>query len=279
MSESLLFPVAPSSTGPSVGDLLRAWRQRRRRSQLDLALEAGISQRHLSFLESGRSSPSREMVLKLAQHLAVPFREQNRLLVAAGFAPVHGERSLDDPALHVAIGAVRQILKGYEPHPAIAVDRYWTMVFANAAIEPFLAGVDPELLQPPVNALRLSLHPKGLAARILNFREWRDHILARLAEQVEVSADPKLIDLIDELKAYPDPSAGRDAGETDTSVFGGVAVPLKLASEAGPLDFLTTTTVFGTALDVTLSELAIEAFFPANDFTAEAFRRLLEGRL
>ncbi|MFB9176477.1 helix-turn-helix transcriptional regulator [Roseibium salinum] len=262
---------------PPVGELLREWRQRRRRSQLDLALDADISQRHLSFLESGRSRPSREMVLRLAEQLAVPLREQNRLLVAAGFAPVHRERSLSDPALEAARAAVEQILKGHEPHPALAVDRHWTMVFANRAVQPLLVGIAPELLQPPVNALRLSLHPKGLAPRILNFREWRNHILVRLSHQVEISADPALQQLMDELKSYPVPASGPAGHHADTDAYGGIAVPLRLSSELGPLEFLSTTTVFGTALDITLSELAIEAFYPANSETAEAIRSLVAG--
>jgi len=277
MTETTPRSVAVTGAPRPVGELLRAWRLRRRRSQLDLALDAEISQRHLSFLESGRSRPSREMVLLLADRLGVPLRERNLLLAAAGFAPVFSERSLEDPALEQARAAVRQILTGYEPHPALAIDGHWTMLFANRAVAPLMEGIDPELLQPPVNALRLSLHPKGLAPRILNFREWRDHILARLAHQVEVSADPVLIRLMDELKAYPVPPGAQSAPGSGRDAYGGVAVPLRLSSELGPLEFLSTTTVFGTAQDITLSELAIEAFFPANAGTAEAVRRLAES--
>jgi len=274
MSESLVSSASASGGAPSVGELLRAWRQRRRRSQLDLALDAEISQRHLSFLESGRSQPSRDVILRLADRLAVPFREQNLLLTSAGFAPVHRERSLDDPALDAAKAAVQLILKGYEPHPALAIDRHWTLVFANSAAQALMSGIAAELLAPPVNALRLSLHPKGLAPRILNFSEWRGHVLARLSGQVEISGDPVLVELAEELRAYPAPPGREQGGSAVTAAYGGVAVPLKLASDAGILQFLSTTTVFGTALDVTLSELAIEAFFPANAETAEAIRHL-----
>lgn len=267
------LPAAAGGT-PQFGAMLRDWRRRRRRSQLDLALDAEISQRHLSFLESGRSRPSREMILRLADHLGVPFREQNLLLTSAGFAPVHGERPLDDPALDAAKAAVQLILTGYEPHPALAIDRHWTLVFANSAAQALMSGIDAELLTPPVNALRLSLHPRGLAPRIVNFSEWRGHVLARLSEQIEISGDPVLVELAEELRAYPVPPGHEDGGAAVAVAHGGVAVPLKLAGEDGPLEFLSTTTVFGTALDITLSELAIEAFFPANAETAEAIRRL-----
>lgn len=270
--------TAPGASGPSqFGPMLREWRRRRRRSQLELALDAEISQRHLSFLEAGRSKPSRGMILRLADHLAIPFREQNLLLTAAGFAPVHGERSLEDPALDAAKAAVQLILKGYEPHPALAIDRHWTLVFANDAAQALMSGIAADLLQPPVNALRLSLHPKGLAPRILNFSEWRGHVLARLSEQVELSGDPVLVALAEELRAYPAPHGTEDRGAVMSSSYGGVAVPLKLSSDAGAMEFLSTTTVFGTALDVTLSELAIEAFLPANAETAAIVRNLAEA--
>ena len=187
----------------SVGDLLREWRQRRRLSQLDLACNAEISTRHLSFLETGRSQPSREMVLHLAVQLEVPLREQNVLLLAAGYAPVFPERPLADPALQTARKAVDLVLTGHEPYPALAIDRHWTLVASNRAIPPLLAGADPALLQPPVNVLRLSLHPAGLAPRIANLPEWRSHLLARLNHQIDVSADPVLMKLMNELRGYP----------------------------------------------------------------------------
>src|SRR5215475_2745961 len=182
-----------------VGNLLRKWRERRRLSQLDLACEAEISTRHLSFLETGRSLPSREMVLRLAEYLDVPLRERNALLVAAGYAPAFPERPLDDPALQSARKAVDLVLAGHEPYPAIAIDRHWTLIASNNAVQPILAGVDPSLLCPPVNALRLSLHPAGLSSRIANLSQWRSHMLSRLRRQIEVDADRVLDELLDEL--------------------------------------------------------------------------------
>jgi transcriptional regulator with XRE-family HTH domain len=256
-----------------VGDLLREWRQRRRLSQLDLACEADISTRHLSFLETGRSQPSRDMVLHLAERLEVPLRERNLLLVAAGYAPVFPERSLSDPALAPARQAVDLVLAGHEPYPAIAVDRHWTLVAANKAVAPLLAGVAAELLQPPVNVLRLSLHPQGLAPRIVNLAEWRAHILERLRHQVDLSADPVLVALMEELRAYP-MKGDRLRPPGGHKNYAGVVVPLELASEEGTLALFSTTTVFGTPVDITLSELALETFFPADAATAEALRRL-----
>ena len=257
-----------------VGDLLREWRQRRRMSQLDLACEAEISTRHLSFLETGRAQPSREMVLHLAERLAVPLRERNVLLVAAGFAPVFAERSLEDPALHSSRKAVDLVLAGHEPYPALAVDRHWTLIAANGAVGRLIGGADAALLQPPVNVLRLSLHPQGLAPRIANLPEWRAHLLARLRQQIEVSADPTLAELLRELSDYP-LSGSAQAGKPD-GLRGpvGVVVPLRLTTEQGTLSLISTTTVFGTPLDVTLAELALESFFPADASTADALRRL-----
>jgi transcriptional regulator with XRE-family HTH domain len=254
---------------PSVGGLIREWRQRRRLSQLDFAVEAEISSKHLSFLETGRSQPSREMLLHLAELLEVPLRERNAMLIAAGFAPMFSERPLTDPALQAARRAVEQVLKGHEPYPALAVDRHWTLIASNAAVAPFLAGVGADLLKPPLNVLRLSLHPDGLAPRIVNLTEWRAHLLARLKRQIDVSADPVLMDLLDELIAYPAPkSTGREV-RFDTS---SVIVPFQLAAGGAVMSFISTTTVFGTPIDVTLSELAIEAFFPADDATAALLR-------
>src|SRR5687768_12776775 len=187
------------NTPQLIGHLLREWRQRRRLSQLDFATEAEISSKHLSFLETGRSQPSRDMLLKLAELLDVPLRERNTLLIAAGFAPMFTERSLDDPALRAAREAVDLVLKGHEPYPALAIDRHWTMLAANRAVAPMLIGIPNALLQPPVNVLRLSLHPEGLAPRIVNLAQWRTHLLARLRRQIDVSADPALVALHDEL--------------------------------------------------------------------------------
>lgn len=238
-------------------------------SQLDLASTAGISQRHLSFLESGRSMPSREMLVRLARHLEVPPRERNALLTAAGFAPVYRERPLSDPALASARNAVELVLKGYSPFPALAVDRHWSLLAANDAASALLADIEGHLLEPPINVLRVSLHPGGLASRIENLAEWREHILARLGQQARVSSDPVLSRLYEELTAYPAPHTTDGPSDPD-----GVAVPLRLRSESGVLSFLSTTTVFGTPVDITLWELAIEAFLPADAATFEALRSL-----
>ncbi len=258
-----------------VGELLREWRQHRRRSQLDVALDAGVSTRHISFVETGRSLPSRDMLLHLAEHLEVPLRDQNQMLIAAGYAPVYTQRPLDDPSMRVAREAVELVLAGHEPYPALAVDRHWTLVTANRATGMLLAGVAPELLEPPVNVLRISLHPQGLAPRIANLAEWRHHVLERLRQQIDVTADPVLTALFDELRKYP----VDDVGVGDSASFqryGGLVVPVRIRTEAGILSFFSTTTVFGTAIDVTLSELTIESFFPADEATARAFARAHE---
>jgi transcriptional regulator with XRE-family HTH domain len=251
-----------------VGELLREWRQRRRLSQLDLACEARISTRHLSFVETGRSQPSRDMLLHLADELEVPPRERNVLLVAAGFAPIFPERPLADPALAPAHEAIALILERQKPYPAFALDRYWRVVATNAALPRLYAGVAPGLLEAPINALKLSLHPRGLAPKIVNLGEWRAHLLFRLRRDVEITADPVLINLLREVGAYPAPAS-------PTQGFGlehAVAVPLRIRTDVGVLSFLSTTTVFGTPVDVTLSELALELFFPADKETMERVR-------
>jgi transcriptional regulator with XRE-family HTH domain len=261
-----------STQTQTIGDHLRTWRQRRRLSQLELAGDAEISTRHLSFLETGRAQPSREMVLRLAENLGVPLRERNAMLIAAGFAPKFQERALDHPSLKVARQAIDLVLAAHEPFPALAVDRHWTMVASNKSVTPLLGGIDPSLLRSPVNVLRLSLHPKGLAPRIANLAEWRGHLLARLQHQVQTTADGTLVELLEELKRYPGhgASSGRTAPARD---YAGIVIPLELVTPAGTLAFFSTTTVFGTPVDVTLSELAVEAFFPADAATAEALRR------
>ncbi|HEY8537144.1 MAG TPA: helix-turn-helix transcriptional regulator [Vicinamibacterales bacterium] len=262
------------STLRPAGELLREWRLRRRLSQLDLACDAGISSRHLSFLETGRARPSREMILRLAEHLDVPLRARNTLLMAAGFAPIYPERPLSDPALSAARRAVDLVLAGHEPYPALAVDRHWTLVAANRAVQPLLAGVASALLEPPVNVLRLTLHPDGLAGRIANPGEWRAHLLHRLQRQVDVSGDAGLADLLEELRGYPVPATAGEETLFDPDAF---VVPFRLRTGAGTLSFFSTTTVFGTPVDITLSELALETFFPADAETAQACRRLLEA--
>ena len=255
--------ITPSTSSPPVGHLLRGWRQRRRLSQLDLACEAEVSTRHVSFLETGRAQPSREMLLRLAETLDVPLRDRNALLIAAGFAPVYPAHGLEDPAMRAARAAVELVLAGHEPYPALAVDRHWTLLASNRAVAGLLAGVAPRHLQPPLNVLRLSLHPEGLAPRILNLQQWRGHVLLRLQRQVEMTADPVLAALLDELRAYPIvegfAASERDAAGDESR---DIVVPLRLQTDIGALSLLSTTTVFGTAVDVTLAELAIEAFFP-----------------
>ena len=257
----------------SVGDLLREWRQHRRYSQLALAYDAEISPKHLSFVESGRSQPSRDMVLRLAERLEVPLRERNKLLLAAGFAPVFKERTLEHPDLANVRRAIDLVLAGHQPYPALAIDRHWTLVAANNAVAPLLAGAAPALLQPPVNVLRLSLHPEGLAPRIANLAQWRSHLFARLRQQIDFSADPALMDLLEELRKYPALSSGGEGNPSDDAATH-MVVPLRLVTERGTLAFISTTMIFGTPVDVTSSELAIESFFPADAATAEALQAM-----
>jgi transcriptional regulator with XRE-family HTH domain len=257
--------VADTATLPTVGALLRDWRTRRHLSQLGLALEAGVSARHLSFLETGRAQPSQEMVLRLADQLDVPLRERNRLLLAAGYAPAFGERQLGAPELGPVREAIDQILRGHEPYPAVVVDRHWGMVAANSAVTLLTEGVAPHLLEPPVNVLRASLHPDGAAPRIVNFGQWRAHLLERLGRQAVATGDPALASLHEELSGYPAPAAAAHAGGSE------IAVPLKIRSgDGGVLSFISTIATFGTATEVTVSELAIESFFPADAATANA---------
>ena len=258
------------ATRSGVGPLLREWRQRRRLSQLDLALEAGVSARHLSFVETGRSNPSADMVLHLAEQLDVPLRERNQLLLAAGYAPQYDERALDDPAMAPVREAIVQVLHGHEPHPAVVVDREWEMVAANKTVPLLLDGVAPHLLEPPVNVLRVALHPEGMAPRIANLAEWRAHLLDRLGRQVVLTGDPALATLFDELAAFPAP----DEKHTVDPAAGGIAVPLRLNTEHGELAFISTVTTFGTAIEITVAELSIESFFPADVETAAVMRDL-----
>ena len=250
-----------------VGDLLREWRRHRRLSQLDLASGAEISTRHLSFMESGRSQPSRDMILRLCDYLDIPLRERNQLLVAAGFAPVYRERGIADPAFVTVLGSIRLLLQGLEPYPALAVDRHWHLVESNQAAQRLLAGLAPQWLKPPINVLRVSLHPDGLAPHIRNLPVWRAHLLDRLRRQIDATHDPELVSLYQELRSYP----GDDAASHDI-VAGDVAVPMELALGDTVLSMLSTTTVFGTPMDVTLAELALEAFVPADEATAQALR-------
>ena len=242
---------------------MRDWRQRRRMSQLDLAVAADVSSRHVSFIETGRSTPSRGMVLRLAGVLDVPAREQNHLLIAAGLAPVYAERSLDDPDMVAVRDGITQVLAAYDPFPCLAVDRNWRVLQFNAGAMVLLEGVAPHLLEQP-NALRISLHPDGLAPRIRNLAQWRHHVVGRLRREVALSGSDQLASLLIEVESYP-------GGSEPTRDLGGVAVPLEVyTGDDRLLTFLSTVTTFGTALDLTAAELSIEAFLPADQGTAAA---------
>jgi transcriptional regulator with XRE-family HTH domain len=247
------------------GDLLREWRQRRRLSQLDLAIAANVSSRHLSFVETGRSRPTSEMIMHLAEHLEVPLRDRNKLLLAGGYAPAYPERALPEPELKAVQAALKRVLAGHEPYPAVVVNRWWELVDANPGIAIFTSQADPKLLQPPVNVLRLSLHPDGMAPRIANLPEWRAHLLARLHRQAQATGDQRLTGLYDELKAYPGGQGEKPSPATD------VVVPLRYRGENNTeLSFISLTTILGTPMDVTVEELAIESFYPADERTAQA---------
>lgn len=259
---------------PPVGRLLRQWRERRRLSQLELSIGVEISARHLSFVETGRSMPSRDMVLRLAEHLDVPLRDRNHLLLAAGYAPVYSQAPLGSPELRRVLDAVHRVLRAHEPYPAVAVDRRWDLVAGNASVPLLTEGAAAHLLRPPVNALRLTLHPEGMAPRIVNLGEWRAHLLARLRRQVLLTADDGLADLHRELCGYPD---GQPEPDAEQPWPGDVVVPLRLRHDAGELRFLSTVSTFGTPLDVTVEELAIESFFPADEATAGYLRDVAQA--
>jgi transcriptional regulator with XRE-family HTH domain len=270
--------MATVSSQPRVGPLLREWRKRRRRTQLDLALDAGISARHLSFVETGRSAPSAEMVLLLAEQLEVPFRERNHLLLAAGYAPAFPERSLEDPALAPVREALDLILTGHEPYPAVVVDRGWNLVAANAAMEALAAWVDPALLEPPVNVMRVGLHPRGLARWIVNLGEVRAYFVGRLQRQVAITGAQDLAGLLEEVEGYPAPEHEQEHEHDPDSEAPArdILTPLMRmrAPDGRELSFFATVATFGTAAEVTTSELSIELTFPADAATAEALRNL-----
>ncbi|WP_272497855.1 helix-turn-helix domain-containing protein [Actinomadura terrae] len=251
-----------------IGDQLRAWRQRRRLSQLELASEADVSTRHLSFVETGRSAPSREMVLRLAEHLDVPLRDRNLLLVAAGYAPVFAETPIEEPRMDSVRAALKQVLRGHEPYPAVVVDRFWNLIDANEAAGLFMEGASPELLEPPLNVLRLSMHPDGFAKHILNLAEWRAHMIDRVRRHVALTADAALERLYRELRSFPG-----DVGEAMAPPAGNeVFVPLRVRKDGQELSFFGTIATFGTPVDVTLAELAIESFYPADERTTAYLR-------
>ncbi|WP_106399774.1 helix-turn-helix domain-containing protein [Actinocorallia populi] len=255
-----------------VGALIRRWREHRRRSQLDVSLAAEVSTRHLSCLETGRANPSREMIERLCEELDVPLRERNALYLAAGFAPVHSERPFT--GLGAAGDVVRSILTAQEPSPALAVNVCWELLAANRAMSAFLRDVPPELTRPPINVLRVTLHPDGLAPRIRNLGQWRRHVLRRVRRQLERTVAPGLAELLAELEGYPALVPG--PAEDDTA-SGDLAVPMRVATEHGDLALLYTTTVFGSPRDVTLDEIAIETFYPADPTTARLLRAMRQA--
>lgn len=260
--------TAPDAT--EVGTLLRQWRTRRRLSQLELASRAEVSPKHVSFLETGRARPTREMLLRLGEHLSIPLRERNDLLLAGGFAPSFPARPLSAAPMAAVASAIEWILTAQAPNPSLVVDRHWTMVDANPQVAALTAGSAAWLLEPPVNVLRLALHPDGLAPRIINLGEWRRNLLSRLQHQVDATGDPRLRDLADELTGYP---SGDHEPDGDGTVE--LVVPLRLRTDHGELAFLSTTTVFGAARDVTVEDLAIETFYPADAVTAAVLGSIL----
>ncbi|MEP7021207.1 MAG: helix-turn-helix transcriptional regulator [Pseudonocardiales bacterium] len=250
-----------------IGELLREWRERRRLSQLDLSIQADVSTRHLSFVETGRSRPTSEMILRLTDQLEVPLRERNSLLLAGGYAPAYPEHGLDEPELAKVRDALRQVLTAHQPYPAVVINRWWDLVDANASIAVLTKDAAPWLLAPPVNVLRLSLHPDGMAPRILNLGEWRAHLLAQLHRRAAVMGDARLHELHEELRGYPGDTAGSPS-PTD------VVLPLRYRHGEQELSFFSISAMVGSATDVTVEELAIESFYPANEATAAALRAL-----
>jgi transcriptional regulator with XRE-family HTH domain len=261
--------VAVGAPPQAAGQLLREWRQRRKLSQLDVATRSAVSARHLSFIENGRAKPSREMVLHLAQRLEIPLRERNRVLLAAGYAPGYSEHSLDDSDLAPVREALDRLLTAHEPFPALVVDRHWNIVANNRGVEFIVKDVSPHLLSPSPNALRIALHPEGLARRIANFEEWSAHLLGRLRREIEVAPDAELTALLDELAGYPGVDEGRRAQPEAESVM----LMHALRLDDSELTLFSTVATFGTARDITLAELAIESFFPADEETAAALTR------
>jgi len=257
------------------GVLLRRWRERRRMTQADLALTAKSSTRHLSCLETGRSQPSREMIARLAEYLGIPLRDQNALLLAAGFAPGFKERSMAE--LEAAKAAVDSVLQAHKPYPAFAVDRHWNVVLSNSALPQLYEGCSADLLRPPVNAVRLILHPAGMGPRIVNFAAWRAHTLGVLRQQIETRADPVIQGLLAEVAAYPVPANAETCESQEGSQH--LVTPLRIATRLGMVSFLNTVTVFGTPNDVTLAELALEMLFPADSQTIEIAKNMVQEQL
>ena len=277
MSLAITRPATPgslstSTASPDVGQRLKRWRAFRRLSQLELSLRTGISSRHLSFIETGRSRPSREMIVRLSDELDLAFRDRNALLLAAGYAPAYAERGLDEPQLQTVRSAIRRMLSSHEPYPAVVVDRHWNLIEANASSKVLTDGVSPAAFGHPANAYRASLHPEGMAPRTINLAEWRAHLLHRLRRQIDATGDPEISQLYEEVRAYP--GAG-DREEPDVEVPGpnDFIIPLRLRDPEGELSFFSTIATFGTPLDITVAELVIEAFYPADERTATILQR------
>ncbi|MFH0515812.1 helix-turn-helix domain-containing protein [Streptomyces sp. M41] len=273
--ERVSAPSAASApAGQGVGPLLRAWREQRRVSQLELALRADSSARHISFIETGRSRPSEEMVLRLAEHLDVPVRERNALLLAAGYAPHYPETPLDDPALDALRAGMEQLIQGYEPYPALVVDAMYHVHAANRGVLMLLDGIPEHLLTPPLNAMRLTLHPQGLAPRIRNLREWRGHLLAQMDRQIALRRSEPLRRLYEEVAAYPVPPEAAGAAEPAEPVpyF---ALPMQIEHEGRVLSFISSISTFNTPMDVTVAELAIETLLPADPATVKYLQSMV----
>jgi transcriptional regulator with XRE-family HTH domain len=257
-----------------VGELVRDWRTRRRCSQMHLAHEVGVSPRHLSFVETGRSKPSPELVECIAEELEIPLRERNTLLLAAGYAPRYRERTLDDPAMRFAVESVQRMLDAHDPYPGVLIDRQWNVVRANGAAGALTAGLAPEVLGPPINVYRACLHPGGLAARTVNFPEWAAYLVGQLDRSLALTGDPALQALRDEVDGYPNVTealARTDVASRDDTPL---LVPLRLQVGDAELSLFTTLTTFGTPRDVTLEELAVELFYPADEATERVLRTL-----
>ncbi|HZF88130.1 helix-turn-helix transcriptional regulator [Streptomyces sp.] len=270
-SEPTAPATAPADRG--VGPLLRSWRERRRISQLELALRADSSARHISFIETGRSRPSEEMVLRLAEHLDVPVRDRNALLLAAGYAPRFPETPLDDPALGGLRAGMERLIRGYEPYPALVVDATYHVVAANRGITMLLDEVPEELLAPPLNAMRLTLHPRGLAPRIRNLREWRGHLLAQMERQIALHRSAPLRELYEEVAAYPVPEPAAAAEPEEPVPY--FALPMQIEYRGRILSFISSISTFNTPMDVTVAELAIETFLPADAATVRHLQELV----
>ena len=250
----------------AIGRLLRTWRERRRLTQMQLALSSEVSPRHLSFIETGRSRPTPRMIDRLADSLEVPLRERNQLFLAAGYAPQYAEHDLRSPELHAVVDAFRTLLDAHLPHPALVLDRWWDIVDRNSATDLLLAGCAAELLEPPVNVIRLSLHPAGLAPRIRNLGQWRAFLLGQVRHRFERTADPRLADLLEEVSTYAAAAGEQVAGSGD------VVVPLRLLVDRDELAFFSIAASVVSATDVTVDDLHIEAFYPADGFTAAKLR-------